>query len=80
MLRYLDAHSKRYSDVIDVKQLAKGGEAIVFRVEHSNLDEVVAKCTINDPTSEKEDLVLTFSSIFYESETLKLLNNVDYIA
>lgn len=32
---------------IDVKELAKGGEAVVYRITHTGIDEVVAKCSLS---------------------------------
>ncbi len=46
MLQYLEKNSN-YIWPVNVKYLAKGGEAIVYRIEHAGLDEVVAKCSKN---------------------------------
>ena len=46
LINFLQKYSKQYQNVIEVKELARGGEAIVYKMEHSNLDEVVAKCTL----------------------------------
>ena len=46
IMKYLESKSK-YINPIYVKELARGGEAVVYRVEHKNLDEVVVKCSLN---------------------------------
>ncbi len=42
MLKY----SKHYKNVYTVRELARGGESVVFRITHSNLDETVVKCPL----------------------------------
>ena len=43
---YLRKHSLKYRDVVAVKELARGGESVVYRLDHKNLDEVVLKQTL----------------------------------
>ena len=50
-----------------MKDLARGGEAVVYRIDHTGIDEIVAKCPLFKPESAKEDLLLAYSSLFYES-------------
>ena len=52
---------------MDVRDLARGGEAVVYRIDHMGIDEIVAKCPLFKPESSKDDLLLAYSSIFYES-------------
>ncbi len=47
MLQYLEKNSN-YIKPVNVKYLAQGGEAIVYRIEHAGLDELVAKCSKNE--------------------------------
>jgi len=47
---FLKTYSKTYSNIIGASKLAAGGEAIVYRIEHTGLDEIVAKCPIFAPT------------------------------
>ena len=42
---YLNLRSKNYKNVIEIKEIARGGEAIVYRLEHMNIDEVIIKTT-----------------------------------
>lgn len=51
VLEFLKFNSRFYPTVQDVSKIAQGGEAIVYRVEHGELDEIVAKCTIFDSTT-----------------------------
>jgi hypothetical protein len=44
--KFLKKNSRHHNSVISVSELARGGEAIVYRVENTTLDEIVAKCTI----------------------------------
>lgn len=44
--------SKNYSNVINIRELGRGGEGVVYRIEHSNLDEVVAKVALLDSNVE----------------------------
>ena len=39
--------SNKYKDAVAVTELARGGEAVVYRIDHTNLDEVVVKCTLD---------------------------------
>lgn len=41
-------HSKKYNNVYNIDFLAQGGEATVYRIEHTDLDELVVKCCIFD--------------------------------
>jgi predicted Ser/Thr protein kinase len=70
MRKYLKANSHFIKPML-LKELARGGEAIVYRVEHTGLDEVVAK--IANSSEVFEDLII-------ETHTLKLLKNKDCIA
>ncbi len=60
-------------------QLAKGGEAIVYIIEHSLPDEIIIKCPIL--TKEQKDYSLTtaFNSIIYESQTINLNKHSGYV-
>ena len=44
-IKDLLAQSNKYK-AIDYTELARGGEAVIYRVEHSGTDEVVAKCSL----------------------------------
>lgn len=39
-------YSKTYPSIIGADELARGGEAVVYRVVHTGLDEIVAKCPV----------------------------------
>ena len=39
-------HSRSYPNVIGANFIAKGAESIVYRVEHTETDEIVAKCPV----------------------------------
>jgi hypothetical protein len=47
--------------------LARGGESVVYRVEHTDLDEIVAKCPLLPPNAKHEDVIRAYDGIFYES-------------
>jgi hypothetical protein len=74
---YLKDHSRFYPSVLSVKFLAKGGEAIVYRVEHGELDEIVAKCSYFESWATPEMIKASYDAMLYESQTLKLLKNYD---
>lgn len=40
---FITEHSKTISNVLGVHKLAAGGEAIVYRVDHTGTDEIVVK-------------------------------------
>ena len=40
---YIKAHSKKYNTIVGAEFLAQGGEAIVYRIDHNGLDEIVMK-------------------------------------
>lgn len=62
---YLERNSN-YIRPVAMKELARGGEAVVYRIEHTGLDEVVAKCSLSSDR-------YTFTDIMQETHTLKLL-------
>eukprot|EP00347_Sterkiella_histriomuscorum_P001910 403370201 len=81
LMKFLQQNSKYYSNVISLGQLAKGGEAVVYRVEHQNVDEVVAKCTLLESQgSSSQQVHEAFMDMMAESQQLKLLSNHNYIA
>lgn len=59
--------------MIECNLIAKGGEAAVYRVDHVGLDEIVVKCTLFDENTNMNKIRKCFSSIMYESQTLKML-------
>ncbi len=69
--QYIAENSKKIKPVF-MKELARGGEAVVYRIEHTGLEEVVAKCTLKGSGN-------TFLEIMNESQMLKLLQNEDCI-
>eukprot|EP00347_Sterkiella_histriomuscorum_P016316 403353653 len=78
IMSYLQNHSELYKNVIGVSELARGGEAVVYRMDHQNLDEVVAKCTLIKDKNNVSNQI--FMDILTESQQLKLLSNPMYIA
>ena len=77
VLKFIQSFSRYYSrSVIQLKQLAIGGEAIVFRMFTTDNQELVAKCTLFDENSSNPaNIHNAFLSILRESQILKLLNN-----
>ena len=53
--------------IIDANMIAKGGEAVVYRIEHTGAEEIVAKCPLFKEEILKEDLLSAYDSIFYET-------------
>lgn len=64
---YLKKNSKVYSNIYNANFIAKGGEAIVYRIIHEGLDEIVAKCPIFPADASKGQIIEAYASIFYES-------------
>lgn len=52
----------------------------MFRVEHFGLDEIVAKCSLFHEDADLNTIRKCYSSIFYETQTLKMLKNNEYMA
>jgi len=73
-------YSKTYPSIIGASEIARGGESAVYRVEHTGLDEIVAKCPILPPEAKHEDVIRAYEGIFYESQTLKLNNKRELMA
>jgi hypothetical protein len=48
VIDFLRSNSKKLEDVMDVHFLAQGGEATIYRVDHTSPDEIVAKCPVVD--------------------------------
>jgi hypothetical protein len=46
LAEFLRDYSKTYKNIIECSEIARGGEAIVYRVTHTGLDEIVAKCPV----------------------------------
>jgi len=57
----------QYAGCAGASELARGGEAVVFRVEHFGLDEIVAKCTIFTEDTPFSVIKTCYSTIFYET-------------
>lgn len=73
VFEYICQNSNIYKMLFAASFIAKGGEAIVFKIEHTGTDEIVAKCPIFDKDITEVQLATAYDSIFYESQTLKLL-------
>ena len=43
---------------MSIRELAKGGEAIVYRLEHKNLDEVILKCALHSDNEDSKNEAL----------------------
>ena len=55
---YLKWRSKNYKNVIEINEIARGGEAIVYRLEHINIDEVIIKTTkLEDEQEQNHELI-----------------------
>eukprot|EP00347_Sterkiella_histriomuscorum_P002996 403365996 len=80
VMKYLQQYSEKYSNVIGVNELARGGEAVVYRIEHKNLEEVVAKCSLINPDQNSSQVHESLMDIISESQQLKLLSNPNFIA
>eukprot|EP00347_Sterkiella_histriomuscorum_P001520 403371716 len=82
LYEYLKQNSRLYKNVINIKELARGGEAIVYRLEHQGLDEVVLKMTKQKPKNSEDPFLKQYSyfDIVSESQQLKLLQSEQYIA
>ena len=63
---FLSLYSKTYPQVISINELARGGEAVVYRVEHWT-DEIVVKCPLFESDTGDMDVFAAYDSIFYES-------------
>lgn len=63
----MKTYSKVYNSIISSFELARGGEAVVYRIVHAGLDEIVAKCPLLEPNATSEDIINAYEGIFYES-------------
>jgi hypothetical protein len=77
---FLKTYSKTYPSIIDASELARGGESVVYGVQHTGLDEIVAKCPLLPAEAKHEDVIRAYEGIFYESQTLKLNPKRDLVA
>eukprot|EP00347_Sterkiella_histriomuscorum_P002818 403366689 len=80
LYKFIIASSNKYNDIMNFEELAKGGEAVVYRIQNYTGKELVAKCSIFKSKGDKYKQHETFQSILLETQTLKLLNNSEYIA
>lgn len=79
MQEFAREHSKTLSGILGMKELARGGEAVVYRVEHTGVGELIVKCPLVKPELELYEVATMYDSIIYESQTLKLVpfkNNI----
>lgn len=74
---FLTEHSKSYNNIIEATYLAEGGEAVIFNLEHTGLDEIVIKCPLNKESFSSDEV---YVEILIESQMLKLIPHNDYIA
>jgi hypothetical protein len=63
----LKEYSVNYKNVFSVDELAKGGEAAVFRLEHEDLDEIVVKCSLFSGETSRDEALHAYDSIFRET-------------
>eukprot|EP00347_Sterkiella_histriomuscorum_P020007 403339455 len=81
LVKYLRERSQKYHNVISISELARGGEAIVYRLEYLGTDEVVIKTTqIEDKLDNYTMMQQSFIEIMTETQHLKLLQSDKYIA
>ena len=60
--------SKKYKNIYRAITITKGGEAAVYRIDHTDFDQIVAKVTLLDSYKvSREYLNEAYSSIFYET-------------
>eukprot|EP00347_Sterkiella_histriomuscorum_P008782 403343775 len=72
--------SSAYSNVISINFLARGGEAIVYRLEYFGKDEVVIKTTlIEENLGHDIQTQESYLRLFYETSQLKILQNKNFI-
>ena len=86
MTKFLRKYSRYFKDVVKITELARGGESIVYTLEHSLPDELVIKCPKLDQKQQSDNLPIAFNGILYESQTINLnphqghiVNNVEEI-
>ncbi|CDW76957.1 serine threonine protein kinase-like protein [Stylonychia lemnae] len=78
---YLSSRSKKYQNVIEINELASGAEAIVFRLEHHEIDEVVIKTNkVLSKSKNPKNFQQPFIDFMRETLQLKLLQNKNFIA
>ena len=67
MQNFLIENSISYKGIISSDILGKGGEAIVYRIEHVGVDEVVAKVPLIKKGIHYNEMMRNYESIFYET-------------
>eukprot|EP00347_Sterkiella_histriomuscorum_P016867 403351544 len=82
IMKYLKINSKKYQNVIDVSEIARGGESIVFRLDYAGVEEVVIKKSVVDTNLSKNEIdrQLVFTEMMSEAQQLKFLKSDKYIA
>eukprot|EP00347_Sterkiella_histriomuscorum_P019909 403339846 len=82
MIDYLKMHSKLFQNAISISEIARGGESVVYKLDHLGVDEVVIKQSVTD-TNNKIDEVTKQSVLtnqMGETQQLKLLQSDKFIA
>eukprot|EP00347_Sterkiella_histriomuscorum_P006149 403353881 len=78
---YVETTSFGFSKVLEVKKIAQGGEAIVFRLEHQGTNEVVIKTSLKiQNETDNDDSESPFIDLMAETRHLRLLQSEKYIA
>ena len=81
-MRYLQKYSREYKVVISIKELAQGGEAVVYQLDHTGREEVVIKKSkVSDHNFEGDEIERQqmLQGMFAETQKLKLLASDFYI-
>lgn len=63
---FLRNYSKAYPNIIQAAFLAKGGEAIVYRIEHEGPEEIVARCPLLGELENEEETKEVYDALFYD--------------
>jgi hypothetical protein len=59
--------SKDYKNTVGLREIAKGNEAVVYRIDHVNSDEVVLKCILDHSNDEYCELQDAFVDLMNET-------------
>lgn len=77
LIEFIRRRSKKYQNLIGLKKIGAGGEAMIFRIEHTGLDEIVVKVPLFPEDSDYQHKY--YEGLFYETQTLKVCNFKDGI-
>eukprot|EP00347_Sterkiella_histriomuscorum_P010727 403375153 len=75
-------HSKLFQNAISISEIARGGESVVYKLDHLGVDEVVIKQSVTNKNNKMDEVIKqsVLTNQMGETQQLKLLQSDKFIA